>query len=532
MKDTRFLAEISGIALILGLFLTGCPEESSSGSNPKIVNVYVAGPQTVYQGKMYNYAASVISEPEDAQSSGVYWSVTGQTEGTTIDHITGVLMIDSAESNGTQLKITATSRTDNTQSGSLTATVGISDYIGISPSVVTNATPGGTVQFTFTSTKEQKANWTVSSLPNRNAPLPGTGFEVNGHIIQTTYNPSTFSLLHIDIDEPEGEFEITAETQSGNKAYATVRIGPKPAVTGITIIPNHPAYYIADRATTIRFTAAVDGDAGINREVTWWASGGSITPNGVLTIPANMHSTLTVVATASSANALQPSGIPCTASVDVIPMVPVGNIVCNFPDVFVGQELPLPSDNEILYDFAVNAQTGMSGSGYPAPLKTVIWSIEYPSTIYADINGNTAGNQKLHGLSQGTAILTATIENGLGPGSNYTQTFSVTVRPVTAGIEISWDTNAPTSQLDGNTIQLVDSDTTVSVTPPTGSSTVFVYYDWLVDGVSVFAGPASQGYSTAPIGNLDRFPTGLHYLTVIAYTSEGKPYSKDTTYRK
>jgi hypothetical protein len=208
-------------------------------------------------------------------------------------------------------------------------------------------------------------------------------------------------------------------------------------------------------------------------------------------------------------------------------MVPVGHIDdnCIPSSIFVGQELPLPSGNPSI----VSPET--TTAGYPPPLNTIKWGIDYPSTIYADINGNTAGNQKLHGLSQGTAILTATIENGLGLGSNYTQTFSVTVRPVTAGIEIRWDTNAPTSQLDGNTIQLVDSDTTVMVTPPTGSGTTFVYYNWLVDGVSVFAGPASQGYFTAPIGT-DIFPTGLHYLTVIAYTSEGKPYSQEKIYRK
>lgn len=78
---------------------------------------------------------------------------------------------------------------------------------------------------------------------------------------------------------------------------------------------------------------------------------------------------------------------------------------------------------------AANAPLTLSGTVVPAEAanKTIVWSLDDAGTTGAVINGNTMTTTE-----KGTAIVRATITNGIAVGTNYTKEFSITVGDIVA----------------------------------------------------------------------------------------------------
>jgi hypothetical protein len=125
----------------------------------------------------------------------------------------------------------------------------------------------------------------------------------------------------------------------------------------------------------------------------------------------------------------------------------------------------VPVTNITLASSTVAAGTPLTLSGTVIPStatnQTIIWSVKTQGTTGATI---TSGTDILNTTSDGSAVVTATIVNGLTASTNYTKDFTITVNSSTSKDIISFtfnDLTPPvTGTIDGTVITVVVPGTT------------------------------------------------------------------------
>ena len=197
--------------------------------------------------------------------------------------------------------------------------------------------------------------------------------------------------------------KATLVTASGN-LERTFQITVFVPVTGIEDVPD-----VIILGTDMELTGTVVPSNSDNRTIVWsvkddGGTGASIDSSGNLSVTASGI----VTVTATVANGLTPTS-DYTEDFEITVFVPVTGITGVPGSVAAGDELQLtgtvvPSD---------------------ADNRTIIWSISDGVSTGATLVGNT-----LTAAYPGTVVVTATIANGLAPGSDYTEDFSITVETV------------------------------------------------------------------------------------------------------
>jgi endo-1,4-beta-xylanase len=183
-------------------------------------------------------------------------------------------------------------------------------------------------------------------------------------------------------------------------------------VGGITGVPETAAAGVG-----LNLSGTVNPPQATNRTIVWSISGEDdgtteSTINGNV-LNAAAEGTVTVTATITNGLAM---GTDYTQDFDITVIQPVTNIT-DVPDAA-----------------AVGTGLNLSGTIVPsnATNQTIVWNVTNAGTSGAAIDGNV-----LSATAAGTAIISATIEDGSAIGTDYTQYFSITViQPVTNIINV------------------------------------------------------------------------------------------------
>ncbi len=200
--------------------------------------------------------------------------------------------------------ITATSVADPTKSASATVTVSSSPVpvssISLTPATA-SVTTGGTLQLTASvqgSAANKSVTWKTSS---------GTISSAGLFTAAATAGTATITATSV------------ADTTKSATATITVSAPAPPVVNSVSISPAAPSILTG---ATQQFTATVLGTV-TNKSVTWSATGGTITANGLLTAPAtagNVTVTATSVAdTTKSATTTVTVAAPVANGVSISP---------------------------------------------------------------------------------------------------------------------------------------------------------------------------------------------------------------------
>jgi formylglycine-generating enzyme required for sulfatase activity len=157
--------------------------------------------------------------------------------------------------------------------------------------------------------------------------------------------------------------------------------------------------------------------------------------------------------------------------------------------------------------------------------RTIAWSVKTPGGTGADISGNS-----LSTIAAGTVVVTATIADGTAVGTDYTQDFSITVRPVVftetvVGVGYTFKAvpaGTVTANIGESGGPFYDAGTTpVTVSAFYMGETEITYelwdtvYQWAASNGYTFDNPGLQGgdysYSGSVVG------TNQHPVTTISW---------------
>ena len=211
-----------------------------------------------------------------SSNTAVTWSATGGT-------VSSSGLYTAPATAGTY-SVTATSQANSTKSASATVTV-TTPAVGVSISPVSAALlTGATQQFTAT----------VTGSTNTAVTWSATGGTVSSSGLYTA--PAT-----------AGTYSVTATSQANNTKSASATVTVTALAVGVSISPVSAALLTG---ATQQFTATVTGST--NTAVTWLATGGTVSTNGLYTAPATAG-TYSITATSQA-----DSTKSATASVTVI----------------------------------------------------------------------------------------------------------------------------------------------------------------------------------------------------------------------
>jgi len=328
--------------------------------------------------------------------------------------------------------------------------------VTINPSAVT-LQKGQTYQFGATVAGEnnphQAVNWSIES-----AAAGGTVISSEG-------------ILTIDPEETAATIRVraTATVVGYTHIYgeATVTVSDEavttPTVTSVAVTPDS---ITLNKGDTHAFSAVVNGTDNPPQGVTWTVEGGSgitaITAEGVLTVaPEETGSTLTVKATSTLTGYTDVFGTATvTVAQETTPFVAVSDITGVPTTATVGTALVL------------------SGTVTPANATnmTIGWSVSPANTLTGvGVSGNT-----LTATTAGTAVVRATIANGLAVGTDYSKDFNINVQgaPATEYAVTVNSSYAATSGA-GNYAQ------GATVTIDAGSRSNYSFNSWTVSGATL-----------------------------------------------
>jgi uncharacterized repeat protein (TIGR02543 family) len=170
------------------------------------------------------------------------------------------------------------------------------------------------------------------------------------------------------------------------------------------------------------------------------------------------------------------------------------------------------------------AGTPLTLTGTVAPTnadyQTIVWSVQSAGTTGASITGSS-GNI-LNTTGAGTAVVTATIANGIAAGSSYTQNFTITVqRSQIVTITFAQITDAAPA-ITGPTISRTGTTWPKTATVTVGNPGQYSAIEWYVTG-----GTNANGASITL--DASYYLAGEHFLTVEV-VRDGKPYNRTVSF--
>ncbi len=257
------------LSLAIAFTLAGCQGVNNASPSPSSA-VSVSLNQTsvsIAVSTTTQFTATV----QNTTNTAVTWSVDGVAGGnTSVGTISATGLYTAPAQAGTHT-VTATSVADTTKSAKASVAVGA---ISLTPASATVA-PGGTQQFTATIQGFSNAaiNWSVNKVSGGNS---------------TVGTISSSGLYNAPAQTGTYTIGATSAADSSVTASATV------TVSAISLLPA-TATVIA--GATQQFTATMPGVS--NSAITWSASGGTISANGLYTAPSQAGS-YTVTATSAA----------------------------------------------------------------------------------------------------------------------------------------------------------------------------------------------------------------------------------------
>jgi len=248
----------------------------------------------------------------------------------------------------------------------------------------------------------------------------------------------------------EGTVVVTATIENGKAvgtAYTqdfTITIGSFVAVTNITGVPT-----TGTALTPLTLSATVAPGNATNKSIIWSVKN---SPTGVSIIGNVLNATNggIIGVTATVLNGKADGNYAQDFNITIASFNKVAGITSVPTDGLVG---PL-------------SLSGATVTPSNANYKTITWSIRSPGTTGAAI---ASGSNTLTTTAAGTVVVTATVSNGLGVGTNYTQDFPITINSFVPVTDI---TGVPGS-VTGSSITL--SGGAISVTPPTATKKIITW---------------------------------------------------------
>ncbi len=338
-------------------------------------------------------------EPANATNKSITWSViSAGTTGASISGSTlsttaaGTTVIRATIANG------AGPSSDYTQDFSISVNPAFVPVTGIT-GLPTSATAGEALTLSGTVAPADATNktitWSVIGVST-------TGATISGNTLSTT---------------GEGVALIRATVVNGFTASSDYTwdfmITVNPAVIPVTDITGLPTS--ATAGTSLTLSGTVEPSNATNKTITWSVLSAGTTG---ATLSGNTLSTPnpgTILLEATVVNGL-------TTSTHYHKYI--------YIDVF--SPVPVTGISDVPTSATAGVALTLSGTVEPANAtnKSITWSIASAGTTGASISGST-----LSTTAAGTAVIRATIANGAGPSSDYTQDFSISVNP-----EMSEDT--------------------------------------------------------------------------------------------
>ena len=236
--------------------------------------------------------------------------------------------------------------------------------------------------------------------------------------------------------------------------------GTKAVVGSVSVTPEAITLNAGD---TFAFSAVVNGTDNPPQNVTWTVEGGNsadtvISDNGVLTVAPDETADVLTVKAASSADNTKYAGAAVTVTPSAPAFVSVNNITGVPLAIVVGTHVTIvgtvePSD---------------------ATNQTIDWSIKDAGGTDAVLSGSA-----LIAMAEGEMVVTATISDGISPGTDYVQDFVIKASDI-----VSEDTPTPTPT-DSPTATPTDSPTATPTDSPTATPGIIL---------PIYSG----GYRTSP----------------------------------
>ncbi len=307
----------------------------------------------------------------------VTWTVSGTKSN--ID-ATGKLTVAEDETEAT-LTVTATSKTDDTKSGTATVTVQSTGEqpevtgVGVTPKTA-EVEKGKTQQFTATvegtnlADSDKEVTWTVSGGKST---IDATG------------------KLTVAADETAATLTVTAtsKTDDAKSGTATVTVKstsvtPVAKVTSVTVAPKTATVEVGK---TQQFTATVQGTdlAAADKAVTWTVSGGksTIDATGKLTVAANeTAASLTVTATSKKDTSKKDTAVVTVKKASApAPFVKVTKVT-----ITNGKSIKIAAGKKVKLAATVAPKNASN--------KAVTWSISSKDKKYATLKGSTVTTKK------------------------------------------------------------------------------------------------------------------------------------------
>jgi hypothetical protein len=246
------------LAMTVAFAMIGCPTDSEDDPPPVVIPPTItsvtvsSGPAVILQGTTATYGATVLGT--GAFSQTVVWSIAPKTStplasGTSINS-GGLLTVDSSETSGTVIVVTATSDADSTKSDDIEVTVfdqaslPVAETVTVTPALI-SVTKGSTQQFTaevtgtnISSGSYDGVRWSVNSSIST---ISATGLltvPANETLNALTVT-ATAEALDADGDEVTGTAEVvvTAGVVSSVTITFTLFQGG-PTVKEITLEPE------------------------------------------------------------------------------------------------------------------------------------------------------------------------------------------------------------------------------------------------------------------------------------------------------
>lgn len=305
--NTRTLGEKQGVVKVIAMSGDGSEVDTCVGEGTTVTIKYVVDKREVTSikidpaepvngalGQTVQFTATV--EGTNLEDTTVTWTIEGNTsENTTISE-DGLLTIAEDES-AEEIKVTATSKFDNTKSESVIV------------KIVKEVVPEGTTITITPATAIVKVGTTKEFTAEVNAELENKSvvWTVEGNTSENT-TISRDGVLTVGEDETADQITVTATlaVDSNVKTSATVSVAKaEENVPEVTAVKVNEGNSEVETGETKTFTATVEGDNLTDTTVTWKVEGNTsenttISKDGVLTVGEDETAeTIKVIATSN-----------------------------------------------------------------------------------------------------------------------------------------------------------------------------------------------------------------------------------------
>lgn len=438
---------------------SGIARPAASPASGEVARGTAVSLSTATAGAEIWYTIDGTVPAKDGSSSVRYQSPIVITEATVIR---AIAVKDGASSAILDSSYTLTSATGAVTSVSLDKTSG---FLAMSAPPA----PPATEQLTATVWPSNAINKTVS-------------WSSSNDRIATVNNSGLVTAANIDA----GTATIAVTTADGNfTATYTVTVIPAVAVTGVALLQNTLQLAVGTSATLAYDVLPREAT---NKAVSWSSSNPSVASvtNGTVTAGAAPGQTTITVTTV-------PSGFTATCAVNVI--IPVG---------VTGVAL-----NKNATALTVGATETLVATITPsnATLKDVIWTSSAPTIASVDSNGVVTP------LREGTAIITATAV----AGHNFTDSCTVTVTKVPAGITIDFSATDSAPVIGNVTLSSANPTASLSISNPSQFSSI----EWTYQGMH-------RPGSSLTVRAQD-YPGPGTYFIMLDVIKDGVPYNRVIT---